>query len=59
MSKILLVLMYAIAFGAPQALQPIKAQAATAAIIEAFNKHDIVMSANGTLINRNTNGYVN
>jgi hypothetical protein len=43
MSKILLVLMYAIAFGAPQALQPIKAQAATAAIIEAFNKHDIVM----------------
>jgi hypothetical protein len=43
MSKILLVLTYAVAFGAPQALQPVKAQAATAAIIKAFNNHDIVM----------------
>ena len=43
MSKVLLGLIYAIAFGAPQALQPVKVQAATTAIIEAFNNHDVVM----------------
>jgi hypothetical protein len=45
MRKIFLLLLCAGAFAGPQVLQPVKAQGATAAIIEAFDNHDIVMLA--------------
>ena len=57
MRKIVFLLLCSTALSRPQILQPAKAQGATAAVIEAFANHDIVMLADGTLINKNTNGY--